>query len=335
MPVLGVGRWAGREAVGVMRNVAGRGKKAMAGKHGGGAVSVGRGGRGNAAAGVPAGVRRVADELAAEFVSAVRRETGGAGRAGGAGTSGGSAGPFAGRGWYDFALEYADMRWRQVSAKTRSDVAETLCALTLAMVTKRLLMPDEELLRRALRCRAFVVPRPEGREVPGDERMALRWVAGATRPVGDLLDPEVMRQVIASLSVHPDGSAVPVDTQRHRKAVLVNVVEYAFGAEDLVPEILWRVPRAEGRVDPRVVINPGQARALLEALSYVGLYGRARGRRLVGFFAGMYYAGLRPEEAVAVKVPGLRVAVGGVGPVGAARDPSAGGQEVHRQRRQP
>jgi hypothetical protein len=30
---------------------------------------------------------------------------------------------------------------------------------------------------------------------------------------------------------------------------------------------------------------------------------RAKGRRLVGLFAGMYYAGLRPEEAVAVTLP--------------------------------
>ncbi|MFJ4682761.1 hypothetical protein [Streptomyces sp. NPDC088789] len=49
-----------------------------------------------------------------------------------------------------------------------------------------------------------------------------------------------------------------------------------------------------------MVINPLHARNLLSAVSYVGSYHRAKGRRLVGFFAGMYYAGLRPGEAVAV-----------------------------------
>ncbi|GAA3260549.1 hypothetical protein GCM10010469_27060 [Streptomyces labedae] len=37
---------------------------------------------------------------------------------------------------------------------------------------------------------------------------------------------------------------------------------------------------------------------LLAAVSYVGGYRRARGRRLVGLFAAMYFGGLRPAEAV-------------------------------------
>ncbi len=111
----------------------------------------------------------------------------------------------------------------------------------------------------------------------------------------------VIRDVITSMSVRPDGSVVPADTQRHRKNTLVSVIGYAFDATRLRPEFLWRAPRSAEEFDPRRVINPGLARSLLVALSYVGPYGRARGRRLVGFFAGMYYAGLRPEEAVVVR----------------------------------
>ncbi|WP_143172650.1 hypothetical protein [Actinacidiphila paucisporea] len=122
----------------------------------------------------------------------MRREAGAGGGAGAA-VAGRSSSPFAGRSWYDFALEYMDVRWRQTAAKTRCEDNDGLCALTLAMIRGRMLRPDEELLRRALRLRAFVVPRPADREVPGDERMALRWVARATRPVDDLLDPEVMK----------------------------------------------------------------------------------------------------------------------------------------------
>lgn len=40
---------------------------------------------------------------------------------------------------------------------------------------------------------------------------------------------------------------------------------------------------------------------------YVGGYRRARGRRLVGFFAGMYSAGLGPEEAVVAAPPDCRL----------------------------
>ncbi|MFG2708481.1 site-specific integrase, partial [Streptomyces sp. NPDC048386] len=51
-----------------------------------------------------------------------------------------------------------------------------------------------------------------------------------------------------------------------------------------------------------VVANPKQAGNLIGAVSYVGGYHRARGRRLVGMFAGMYYAGMRPAETVGVAI---------------------------------
>ncbi len=47
-------------------------------------------------------------------------------------------------------------------------------------------------------------------------------------------------------------------------------------------------------MDRRSVVNPHQARALLQAVRTQ----QPSGPRLVAFFAVMYYAGLRPEEAV-------------------------------------
>lgn len=70
------------------------------------------------------------------------------------------------------------------------------------------------------------------------------------------------------------------------------------------PAIRWRSSARtsfrERNCDPRslCVANPEQARNLLAAVSYVGGYRRARGRRLVGLFATMYFGGLRPAEAV-------------------------------------
>lgn len=53
-------------------------------------------------------------------------------------------------------------------------------------------------------------------------------------------------------------------------------------------------------VDPRLVCNPRQADNLLGSVSYVGGYNRARGRRLVGMFAGMHYVGMRSAVRVGV-----------------------------------
>jgi site-specific recombinase XerD len=58
----------------------------------------------------------------------------------------------------------------------------------------------------------------------------------------------------------------------------------------------WTAPRTSAQVDRRCVVNPHQARALLAAV----LDQHPSGPRLVAFFGLMYYAGLRPEEAVSL-----------------------------------
>jgi integrase len=120
----------------------------------------------------------------------------------------------------------------------------------------------------------------------------------------DLNDPVVTRAVLDSLRFRLNGEPAAVETVRRKRKVLVNAVQYGIErglfADNPVTRSRWRTPKAVVQVDPRVVVTPGQARALLDAVSYVGGYRRARGRRLVGLFAGLYYAGLRPAEAVAV-----------------------------------
>ncbi|MEU7185248.1 site-specific integrase [Streptomyces sp. NPDC045369] len=213
----------------------------------------------------------------------------------------------AGISWYAFALEYLEMQWPLIAAKTRDETNDALCAITQAMFRDVRGRPSDELLRRALRGWAFVVPRPEPHQTPADVRLALRWAAGASRPLTDLLDPALMRAVLHALRLKRNGLTAAAETQRHKHKVLVNAVRYAIEQRalpvDPLASINWQVAETVGQVDPRVVANPAQARSLLCAVSYVGGYRRARGRRLIGLFAGMYYAGLRPAEAVAVALP--------------------------------
>jgi integrase len=68
-----------------------------------------------------------------------------------------------------------------------------------------------------------------------------------------------------------------------------------------VDAVAWKRPKVSKSVDRRVVVNPGQARELLTTVTYVGGYRRARGRRLWAFFACLYYAGLRPGEALGLR----------------------------------
>ncbi|MFI7300129.1 hypothetical protein [Streptomyces sp. NPDC050121] len=143
--------------------------------------------------------------------------------------------------------------------------------------------------------------------MPADVRLALRWMAGASRLLADLMDRAVMRSVLTALRLNQDGAVAAAETQRRKHKVLVNALRYAGEqrklSADPLASIKRRVAGTVDQVDPRVVANPSQARSLLCAVSYVGGYRRARGRRLVGLFAGMYYAGLSPAEAVGVSLP--------------------------------
>jgi integrase len=67
-------------------------------------------------------------------------------------------------------------------------------------------------------------------------------------------------------------------------------------------------PRTLKTVDPRTVINSDQARRLLAAVGQQG----ERGERMVAFFGCMYYAALRPEEAVELR-PGNLASLPGHG----------------------
>ena len=80
--------------------------------------------------------------------------------------------------------------------------------------------------------------------------------------------------------------------------VIGNALEYTVENSVLpnnpVRRISWRKPRILKTADPGVVINAGQAQRLLAAIHSEGEWGK----RLVAFFACMYYAALRPEEAI-------------------------------------
>jgi integrase len=80
----------------------------------------------------------------------------------------------------------------------------------------------------------------------------------------------------------------------------MNAMQYAVELGVLtsnpLKEVKWTVPKVSHKVDRRSVVNPSQARKLLEAVRAQ----KPSGERLVVFFALMYYSALRPEEAISV-----------------------------------
>lgn len=213
--------------------------------------------------------------------------------------------------WYAFALRYLAMKWPHAAPNTRSGINESLTVVTMALLDDRPGQPPEELIRKTLRNWAFVLPGPDERELPDDVANTLSWVSKASRPLADLGDAALARAVLDSLRLKLGGTAASAETVRRKRRTLVNALHYAVDLgefkENPVTRIRWKKPKVAGEVDPRIVANPEQARALLTAVSYIGGYSRARGRRLVGLFACMYYGAFRPAEAVALTEADLKL----------------------------
>ncbi len=129
----------------------------------------------------------------------------------------------------------------------------------------------------------------------------LTWLARSTRETRELADPALCRQLLSAATSRLDGTQAAPTSVRRNRAVLLNALEYAVELKLLdqnpIKNLKWRAPRIAGEIDRRVVVNPTQARALLEAVRAQP----ASGPRLVAFFGVLYYSGLRPEEAVGLR----------------------------------
>ncbi|MBN1173110.1 MAG: tyrosine-type recombinase/integrase, partial [Micromonosporaceae bacterium] len=96
-----------------------------------------------------------------------------------------------------------------------------------------------------------------------------------------------------------DGKPAAANTVARKRAVLYNALRYAVALRFLdghpMDHVQWSPPKSVEQIDRRVVVNPTQAGTLLAAV-------RAHDPRLAAFFSCMYYAALRPSEALNLNV---------------------------------
>lgn len=157
-------------------------------------------------------------------------------------------------------------------------------------------------IRRALRSWAYSERLKGNAQPPGELAAVIRWLEAATIPVAELAQPGTgaarTRALLDRISRKQDGSPAAANTANRKRMVLGNAMEYACETGVLpvnpIKRVKWIKPRTLRTVDPRIVINIGQARRLLAAVRAQG----DRGQRMEAFFACMYYAALRPEEVV-------------------------------------
>ncbi len=199
------------------------------------------------------------------------------------------------RSWYQHALAFVDMKWPRASAKHRKGIAETLATVTPTLLVTDRGAPGDEDIRAALYGWAFNKARREAGEPPEPLASAIRWLEGNTVDMSALMDAALVRKTLDALALLRDGKAASPATVRRKRAVFSSALKYAVELRllDVHPLSLvsWIAPKSNDEVDRRVVVNSGQAELLLAAV-------RARTPELEAFFGCMYYAALRPEEAL-------------------------------------
>lgn len=201
--------------------------------------------------------------------------------------------------WYEFACAYVDMKWNAASAKYRRAIAQALTAATPPMLTAGSNGLNGPELRSALVNWGFNTK--QRAMAPEDVADILAWLGRNTREAAELSNPALSRQVLNAATSKLDGNRAAPTSVHRNKAVLLNALDYAVELKVLdqnpIKNLKWRAPKMAWEVDRRVVVNPRQARALLEAVRVQ----QPSGPRLVAFFGVLYYSGLRPEEAVGLR----------------------------------
>ncbi|MEN8650376.1 site-specific integrase [Streptomyces sp. 21So2-11] len=202
--------------------------------------------------------------------------------------------------WYDFAVQFCDMQWRRTAGNSRKNTAKALMTATVALLRSEPSDFKPEDVRTALREWAFNTKRRS--DAPPEVAAVLKWIERNSLSMAAWEDPAKVDDVVHALSTKLDGTASAASSVKRYRRIMNVVLEYAVKRQVLrtnpLPKGKGTAPKTSLAVDKRSLLNPEQAGALLR-----WVWHRPRGgRRLHAFFATIYYAGPRPEEAVALRV---------------------------------
>jgi site-specific recombinase XerD len=161
----------------------------------------------------------------------------------------------------------------------------------------------------------YVVVERVPSEAPPEVRTVLSWIARNSLPMTAWEDTERVDAVMYALDTLLDGSPATAGSIKREQRILNVAMKYAIRQKILTANPLPK-GKEEGAalkvaeaVDKRSLLNPGQVARLLAWIA-----DRPRtGHRLHAFFATLYYAGLRPAEAIALRVSAATLPADGWG----------------------
>jgi len=196
--------------------------------------------------------------------------------------------------WYEHAMAFVDMKWTRASPRHRKSIAEALATVTPALVSTDRGAPSPEMIRHTLYQWSF---NTAARSALPDEEMIKvdAWLRANSLPLAQLSLSALVRSALDLLAVRLDGKPAAHATVARKRAVFYGALRYAVELDHLVghpmDRVSWTTPKADDEIDSRVVVNPTQAAAILQSVGDID-------PAMVGFFACMYYAALRPGEVL-------------------------------------
>jgi integrase len=226
--------------------------------------------------------------------------------------------------WLDHAMAYVEMKWPRASAKHRVGIAEALTTVTPALISSKRGRPSADDIRRALYGWAFNV---SAQTSPPSAELGkvIDWLHKNTLRMAELEDAKIMRGALDTLALRLDGKIAATSTIRRKRAIFYNALRYGVEqkllAANPIDTLHWEAPAHDDELDPAVVVNPTQAEKLLNAVRE-DPHG---GARFVAFFGCLYYAGMRPGEATALREENCVLPTSGWGRLRLSRsEPKAG-----------
>ncbi|GAA3298270.1 hypothetical protein GCM10020218_085470 [Dactylosporangium vinaceum] len=139
-----------------------------------------------------------------------------------------------------------------------------------------------------------------------------------------MTDAALVRKVLDQLALKTDGKAAAPNTVARKRAVFYGALRYAVELRRLdahpMDFVQWSAPKNDEEVDRRVVVNPAQARLLLEAV-------QQKDPRLTAFFGCMYFAALRPAEVLHLRLDDCKLPETGWGSLHLTGSTQRAGQE--------
>lgn len=199
------------------------------------------------------------------------------------------------RTWLTHAVAFVDARWPHWSSNHRRNTAEALTDVTFAFIAGDRGRPADDDIREALYGWAFSKARRDAGGMPAAVQDTLDWLTKNTFDVRQLDDAALIRRALDLIALRRDGRPAAASTVTRKRAALSAVLGYAVELRllDVHPlkRVTWRAAKHTDAVDRRTVANPEQASALLRAVREIA-------PEFEAFFGCLYYAALRPEEAL-------------------------------------